>query len=155
MTRIMLAEHFENFLLEFLGIEITGLNDTVLVENEVAGNVGDAQSCEHRRLPHTAVANSFPRERVTLQATLSMLGISIETNTHHAELVTSVGLQAHQTPLDVGALRVPCSPDGNDVNLRLEVGERNITSLYVFCGKILQTTVQLSVAQPVEFIFPF
>ena len=60
MTRIMLAEHLEDFLLEFLGTEVTSLDNTILVKNEVTGNVGDAQFGEHGRLPHTTVADSLP-----------------------------------------------------------------------------------------------
>ena len=143
-----------DFVFELLGGEVAGLDDTAGIENDVAGDIADAQACEQGRLPHTTVADGLPRQRVALDSLAALLGVGIETDTDDGETVALLFLQSLQAALDVGAGIVPGCPDGDDVDLRLEVGEGHAAALDVALGEVGEAAVDLSVAHAVKLLFP-
>ena len=143
-----------NFVFELLRGEVAGLDDTAGIEDDVAGDVADAQARDQWRLPHAAVADGLPRQRVALDGLAALLGVGIETDADDGEAVTLLFLQGLQAALDIGAGIAPRRPDGDDIDLRLEVGEGHAAPFDVAGGEVGEAAVDLRMAHGVELLLP-
>ena len=154
IVRIFLFQQLGDFVFELLGSEVAGLDDTASIEDDVAGDIADAQVRDQWRLPHTAVADSLPRQRVALDSLAALLDVGIETDADDGEVGALVLLQTLQATLNIGAGIAPRGPDGDDVDLRLEVGEGHVATFDVAFGEVGEAAVDLTMAHAVELAFP-
>ena len=112
-----------------------GDNLAVGVDDDVVGDVGQAELAQEGRVKLATVADGAPLDGVARDTAAAVLRIGIEADAEDLELVLMAAVGALQAPLLGGALVVPGGPDGDDIDGGVEVGGTDLTAVDIGGGE--------------------
>ena len=112
-----------------------GDNLAVGVDDDVVGDVGEAELAQEGRVKLATVADGAPLDGVAGDTAAAVLRIGIEADAEDLELVLMAAVGALQAALLGGALVVPGGPDGDDIDGGVEVGGTDLTAVDIGGGE--------------------
>lgn len=134
-VNVSLFQQFLQSFHEVSGVESVLKDATFFADDDIIGDLGEAQLVHHRGFEHLSITDDGSGDGVTLQCALAFLLTGIGTDADKVELTAVLTCDAAQLALLFEALITPTGPCVDDGEGTAEIGIGNRAPIDVEAGK--------------------